>query len=379
MLKCLDSYNTSFDSFASMYSFHEQQESESRWTRCKVNELAVEPLSKDSPLFADLSQFAPTVGEEAVKDTATNLGLALKVEGEIYPIRETAYKTLLDRAKINGTALPKLSREKLADFLTSCMRLFAGEALVLIRDEKISAVHSGDETDYSILPIDQLLEILQAKLNARFPGNVFTSGYMDHAISSAAWSMPAQKDDLLGVYTKSLEAHGQAKLANRIMPGIRFTTSDTGIASAKVSALLLGGPTPIHIGSCLAVDHRNQKKVGDFDDILNELFAQFGNSVKQLQKLLDIQLEYPINAMTRICKRLSMPKKAAVEAIKMFEMAYGGGSATAHDVYLAMQEIMFTLKSEKVPESKLLAVEENLARALTVKWSDYDLATGVTY
>ena len=44
-----------------------------------------------------------------------------------------------------------------------------------------------------------------------------------------------------------------------------------------------------------------------------------------------------------------------------------------------MQEIPFILKAEKTPESKLLVVEENMARALTFKWGDYDLAKAVSY
>jgi len=63
----------------------------------------------------------------------------------------------------------------------------------------------------------------------------------------------------------------------------------------------------------------------------------------------------------------------------MYEMAYGGGPATAHDVFLAMQEIPFLLKADGTPESKLITLEENLARALSIKWSDYDLAKAVSY
>ena len=166
-------------------------------------------------------------------------------------------------------------------------------------------------------------------------------------------------------------------MASRLTPGIRFITSDTGIASAKVSALLLGGQHPIHIGSCVSVDHRHKSTVADFDLALNQLFAQFGESLAKLQNLLEVDLEYPVNAMTRVCKKLSMPKKAAVEAIAMYEMTYGGGPATAHDVFLAMQEIPFIMKTSGAPESKLLTLEENMARALTLNWSDYDLAKAV--
>lgn len=377
--KCEDNYFTTFSSPVVMLDYHEQLERESKWHRCKVNTLQVEPLNESSPLYGNLSAFASGISQDAVEDTAKNLGLAMRVDGECYPLRMTAYKSLLDRAKIGGTALPKLGRDVLAETLNACLHLYSAEALLLIRDEKIAAVHSGDPSDYSVLPINELLSTLTRKLDERFPGAVFESGYTDHSCSSATWTLPGQKDDLLGAYAKVLKEQGKNAMAAKLMPGIRFMTSDTGVASAKVSALLTGLQYPIHIGGCIAVDHRHQKKVNDFENALDQLFAQFGDSVAKLEKLLDIELEYPVNAMTRICKKLSLPKKAAVEAIAMFEMSYGGGSATAHDVFMALQEIPFILKSQNTPESKMLVIEENMARALTLKWSDYDLAKAVSY
>lgn len=379
MEQFLDSFNTKFGDYPSMLLFHEQQAKESRWMRCKISDLRVEPLDAASPLMGDPEVFASDVERGALEDTAKNLGLALRIGGELYPLRDTANKSLLDRAKINGTALPKLSRTELATVLNYCLHLFNRDALVLIRDEKVTAVHSGDETDYSILPIDQLLVALQGNLDARFTGNIFEEGYADHSISSGAWKIPNQREGLIGTYVKMLEAHGQSKYADALVPGIRFITSDTGVASAKVSALLLGGTYPMHIGSCVAVDHRHQTTVKDFEAALDQLFAQFCDGVAKLQRLLDIRLEYPVNAMTRVCKKLCMPKKEALEAIQMFEMAFGERPATAHDVYVAMQEILFTLKAEQTPQSKLLSVEENMARALSLHWKDFDLAKPVNY
>lgn len=376
---CQDNFNTTFRSYASLLDYHEEQAKNSQWLRSKVNALQIEPLGKTSPLVGNLAAFAAGTTQEAVDDTADNLGLAMCVDGNLYPMRMTAYKSLLDRAKIGGTALPKLSREVLAEVLNACLKLYSADALLLIRDEKISAVHSGDTVDYSILPVNELLEALKTKLDLRFPGNEFETGYCDHALVSASWTMPAQKEDLLGAYTKLLDSQGKTAMASKLMPGIRFMSSDTGVASAKVSALLVGGQHSIHIGGCIAVDHRHQSKVSDFDSALDQLFAQFGDSIAKLQKLLEIHLDYPVNTMTRICKKLSLPKKAAVEAIAMYEMSYGGGAATAHDVFLAMQEIPFILRTEGTPESKLLVIEENMARALSLRWSDYDLAKAVSY
>ena len=381
MLKpCLDCYHTNFNAFPDMLAYHEQLRQDSHWERSEVQNLTVAALDKTSPLFADDTLFDASVSKEAIVDTAENLGLAIQIGGQFYPLRDTSYRSLLDRAKINGTALPKLSREKLAEVLNSCFALHKKSgALLLIRDEKVSAVHSGDEKDYSILEIDQLLNGLQAQIDQRFPGNTFTSGYTDHALTSASWTLPGQKRDLLGTYEKTLGAHGLKSMADKLMPGIRFTTSDTGMASAKVSALLMGGSCPIHIGSIVAVDHRNQKKVPDFIASLDMLFAQFGDSVTRLSGLLSVHLDNPVNAMTAVCKKLAMPKKAAMDAIVMFEAANGNNPASAHDVFMAMQEIPFNLKVSGASESKLLSLQENMARALTLRWSDYDLAKQVSW
>jgi hypothetical protein len=61
----------------------------------------------------------------------------------------------------------------------------------------------------------------------------------------------------------------------------------------------------------------------------------------------------------------------------MFEMACGGGGATAHDAYFAMQEIMFILKTANTPESKMLRLEETMALALALDWSQHDTAKAV--
>ena len=376
---CCDSYHTQFSAFPDMLSYHEKIRTDSRWERTEVKNLEVAALDKASPLFNDTTSFDSSVSRDAIEDTAENLKLAIKVKDKFFPLRDTAYKSLLDRAKVGGSALPKLPREKLAELINSCLALHKDSALLLVRDEKVSAAHSGDTRDYSVLEIDQLLDGLQSKMDERFPGNQFSGGYVDHSITSASWTLPDQKTELLDTYTKLLAAEGKTAMAAKLMPGIRFSTSDTGVASAKVSALLVGLQYPIHIGGMISVEHRRQSKVPDFVESLDMLFAQFGDSVARLSGLLSIHLDHPVNAMTAICKRLALPKKAAMEAIDMFEMAIGEDSATAHDVFVAMQEIPFILKTQGTPESKLLALQENMARSLTLKWRDYDYAREVKW
>lgn len=133
---CQDNYSTTFASYEGMRRYHEKESLESRWHRCRVNELHIEPLDKASPLYGTPSAFAAGISAESVEDTAENLGLAMRVDGSYYPVRSTAYKSLLDRAKISGSALPKLSRQRLASALNDCLELYSSETLLLIRDEK---------------------------------------------------------------------------------------------------------------------------------------------------------------------------------------------------------------------------------------------------
>ena len=375
-----DSYTISFEHLNDMLNYHSKLAALSRWERTEVNNLKVEPLDEKSPFYNDLSSFHPDVMEDTVKDTASNLGLAIWLTNHHYPVRDTAFKSLLDRAKIGGTSIPKLPRNVLANTLNECLAIQkSAMALLLVREQKVSAVHSGDERDYSILPIDKLLEGIKSKLNQRFSGNTFDGGYSDHALTSASWSLPSQTDDLLGSYHKTLAAQGKAALATKLTPGIRFSTSDTGVASAKVSALLLGLSYPIQIGGMVATEHRGKTTVEDFTNSLDMLFSQFEDSVRRLESLAAVYLEHPVNAMTAVCKKLSLPKKQALEAIAMFDMAYGGNTATAHDVYFAMQEVMFMLKTENSPVSKMLILEESMARALTLSWTQYDYAKAVIW
>ena len=89
---CEDSYSTTFCSFEDMQKYHEDLTLGSQWLRYKINELHIEPLDRTSSLYGTPSSFAPRVSAEAVEDTAQNLGLAMRIGTDYYPIRTTAYK-----------------------------------------------------------------------------------------------------------------------------------------------------------------------------------------------------------------------------------------------------------------------------------------------
>ena len=83
-------------------------------------------------------------------------------------------------------------------------------------------------------------------------------------------------------------------------------------------------------------------------------------------------------AVASMSKKLKFAMKTFEELGVSVEIRRADNPATAHDVFMAMQEIPYILKTEHTPESKLLTIEENMARALVLRWSDYDRARGVS-
>ena len=342
-----------------------------KWSTERLNSLRFAPIET-----VEENAFAPVVTKEAIDDTTESTGLAVFINGLAYPVRDTAIKTILDRARINGYSLPKLAKEDLAFILNKCVELYNEDSLVLVQEQKVSAIHSGDAKGFAILPIPSLLAELEETLNFRFPGWEIIRGYRDHSYTACEIRMPGQKDDLLRSYEDILASEGKRVLADKLCPGLKFVTSDVGVCSVRVSAFLTGTKVPILVGSCIEVDHRGSKKVEDFADALSGVFVKFGDALDKLTALHGVILNYPVNAMQRICKHLHLPKKASMEVIAMFEDANGGNVPTpASDVYYAMQEILMNTNEK----TNKFVLEENLSRALSLNWKTFDLAKPIEW
>ena len=61
------------------------------------------------------------------------------------------HQTVLERARISGHALNKVSKTVFAEILNYCMGVASGDSLIKIADEKVSAVHGGDPKDYTVM------------------------------------------------------------------------------------------------------------------------------------------------------------------------------------------------------------------------------------
>ena len=371
-----DTFYQAFAKQTEFLSFLERIDSSSRWVRQKVSDLRVIALAKDDPLTQTLRrQYAYSGQEGLIDDTMEHTRLLLKAQDELMPIRACAMKTILDRARIGGYALAQLDKRSLADVLNLCLQIASGNALLWYSDGKVSAVHGGDEHDYAVLEIPALFSHATAYLDAHYPGYTFAGGSYDHATVTALWELTGQ-DALVETYRQALGRHGLLRPEQSdVRAAVRLTTSNTGISGANLYPMLLVGSDArsVPLGSAVKEEHKGGADLDRFDANLDKLFAQFNIGLKTLAELLDIELAHPANAMQLVLKELGIPKRLSMEAVEQYRAQIGDSGDTAHGVYLAMTEILYNLQRDGATGTRIAAMEEDLARALRVKWASYDL------
>ena len=369
-----DNYRCSFLDSDQFLEFLKDRKENSLWMTAPSNSLQFRPLVKDSELGNLYMQLYQSNGRaDILADTMENTSLLLSVNGQDYPVRSCALKTILERARISGNALGKVSKTVLTQILNYCLDVATGDSLIKVADEKVSAVHGGDPSDYAVLEMQAMFQCVKDFLDREFPGNTFLTANYDHSIVTAIWSLDGQASDLLDTYNRELAAHGLYGKV-KVTPGLRFTTSDVGMSGANLFPILLNkkGDKIIPLGAPIKTEHSNGVNLDTFESQLNLLYARFRETLEKHTKLMGIEIRYPRNTMLGVLKGVKAPKKASYEALDQFLAINGEQPCSAYELYLAMSEVIFLAQCEGATGTRVAQIEERIARAVHVRWSDYD-------
>lgn len=351
--------------------FLEEREKKASWRRHQVQALMVRALESEPDLMKQLQEENAEENPGIVEDTVKNTGLTVQAE-TCYPLRSCAIKSLLDRARIGGNALRKVKKPILAEILNQCLNVGRGDALLRIADGKVSAVLSGDAKDYSILPTPKLFQRTVEYLDRNFPDRTFAGACYSHAQVTALWELTGSAD-MLDAYRAALHAHGQSE--DDFRPALRLTTSDVGMSGANLIPTIFKGAEDriVPLGSPLKVEHKNGATVEDFERNLNLIFAQYAHAAEKLTALLDVEIMNPYTTLLRVMKYLGIGKKQALETADLYRSQCGDTPCSAHDLYYAINEILYTLQCNGADGMKIAAMEETISRALHIRWTDYDM------
>ena len=151
-----DAFETTFANTKEMLEFLAERAKTSQWIRKPTRMLRLVPLEKEAET---IEKACTKQLEGIVEDTEKNTQLVLKINGEVYPVRDCAMHTILKRAGVSGTGLRKLEKATYAKVINYCLKVARGDALIKIADGKVSAVHGGDEHDYCVLDMEAVFSM----------------------------------------------------------------------------------------------------------------------------------------------------------------------------------------------------------------------------
>ena len=370
-----DNFRCTFDDPGDFIQFLKERKENSRWMTAPSRNLVFESLEKNTQMGELYLKLYDHDGRaEIIADTMENTSLLLKVNGETYPVRSCAIKSILERARISGHALNKVSKSIFTQILNYCMDVASGDSLIKVADDKVSAVHGGDPKDYAILEILPLVQCVRSILDRDFAGNHFLTANFDHSIVTAIWSLDGQANELMETYRQAVAEKGVTE-AMSARPGLRFTTSDVGVSAANLyPILLLGGSNRIiPLGDPLKLDHKNGADLDAFASSMDQLYACFKESIERQQQLLNVEIRYPHTTMLGVLKRIGITKKMSYEVADLFAGQSGISSGcNAYQLYLAMSDVIFLAQCEGASAYRIAQLEENIARALRINWHEYD-------
>ncbi len=364
-----------------------EMEKNSRWISDVTSKL-LRLESIDGPIYAGDMARKHDLEFDMVYETEQNgVKLIICYLHQAWCVRSTAMGTLHETAKLYGSAFGRMIPSSLAQTLNNGLAVARGKSLMLERYGKISAVHSGAEGGYCVMPISELLEITQGKLKARFGISDFKYAYNRHDYTYAIWELPDAQSDLMNIYQKALDNAVSYNHAINFMPAVRFTTSDTASSSACLLPMFkLPSGTYFRLSNGIQVEHKKTTKAGQkygvalFEEKADGLFAMFNETAEIIKKMAETEIWHPVNCLIGICNELRIPRKyadAAREEVERF--AVNSPCMSMHDIYLSLSECVGYAKNAGASKNVIFNLEEMIARVLTLNWSDYDIGGVVAW
>ncbi len=368
-----DEYSCTFREEAELHQHLYEIDRRGWWKRMPSSDLEVISASGHEDMVSEVDGESR---EALLLDTMKHTALLLKAHGETYLLGATALPTLQRRARISGSALSAVGKPELAYILNECLAVAEGKALLRYSEGKIRAVHAGDQKDYSIIEMPDIFMAASAYIGEGFDKAVFSGGYADHAMTYATWTVEDQK--LLTAYQELLVHYGR-RTPQELSTDIRITTSDVAASGANISYSIKEGGLTIVLGKALKTIHRGNGGIEMVEANIRNIFEYYKSTIKGIERLFDIQLRYPENAMAGVMASVKLGRKLIAETVEQFKAQNGGQPCNAYDAYCGICYALCLARKNGAKERAMLDMEEDIARCITARWGEYDIPGEIKY
>ena len=368
MNRIQDNYEKSFASLdEAMEEFSAFKDNAETWTE-KTGSLVLTTIDETHREQMD---------EEAYSDTKTGSALVLNTSGHgPIPMRECAVPHLLERA---GYSCPLASKERgmlTEEFTRSVTRalcIMGGESTIYRSFEKITCIGSGK---YAPMEPHDLAGILVDSLSEK-DSVEFVGGSISHGHASLQLALSS---GVTASYTRVVEEYECDE--RDIIPLVSLRTSSTKDSGVHIGASLMDSRsgTIIPVGNLATIIHKGvpAKRLGAFRSACDDLYARCSNVTAALERLLTIDLDYPLSVLNGVAKEIGFQSKKLgpyyTQAYNRYAAMWGTAPANAHELYWALAETLNVMRETGVSEREILDAEEYLLKALSknISWEKYD-------
>ena len=332
--------------------YFKEQENTDRWVRVYTIEMETAPLEncrlklleKDAFSYTsrngiNIPYFSKDVNEDDITSSMENSKLSLvfpdQDQMQMYPIRYTAFGHIQDRAGITGSSISSLKErkrayeiapEKRSKMLNEGLKLYTDRSLILIRDGKATAILSGDESDYCIMPIPEILAVMKEELKQyQFS---FLKAATSHEISLFEYR----------IYNPNIESQIRNELMmtedNEITLKLVLTSSDVGKCSVQLRPDVEINHVPVPIGRTLSTTHKGKNAMEVFQENCKKFLARYNMNLEYIKKMNSICINKPASCMKNLYESLKLAgySSAFKEVLKKIEQEHVS-SCSAFDIY----------------------------------------------
>ena len=303
-------------------------------------------------------------------------------------VRNTAMDGIGAVAKLYGSALSRMDKSLYVETMNNAFSVAKGTALGLMRYGKLSGLQSGADGGYMIMPISKLLDIAADCLTRRFRTAEMVNGYNTHGFTSALWKLPDAQNRLVEMYQDALQRSGNAsQYAVNYMPAVDFHSSDTKASCAVLDPVfILPSGVPVHFIEGVRIKHLKRGQARDTDGLklfaeaADNIYAKFEATAEAIQNLSAVKIYHPANCVIKLCRAFHIPPKYGQAAYDEAErIALGNSYITAHDLYIAMNEILAEAERCDASANVINNLEESLMRIVRCDFSEYDIGGVVAW
>lgn len=348
-----------------------------------INECATLGMN-DAPLFLPsfMEENKIECEEQDAIECCNDYGIFLvfptDTKMETLPTRYTAFKSICARAGLSCLSMSNteikpnvkpLAPDRKAAMITECMKLYSDRAQILIRDGKVSAMHS---CKYGwLMPYDIIPEF-EKVCKESWPDMEFCYGEVSHEYLFAEYYL----NDSLAEDSMKLLLESYGADVGKIRAGVRVSTSDVAEAAFRFSPFFEINGARVRLGKPLEVIHFVKNTV---ESVKEKTLPQIGMLLKEsedeVEKLGNIDIHFPAGCLQHVVlEKHPLSYEDIKDALDDMSIEYPNG-CKAIDVYLKITEIAeykVSKNANTFGPAKTVKLFEDIAKLIFCDYKAFD-------